>query len=179
MKKSAVFVLFLVILTEITVVAQTASTTNLGLPSTSFDMTGMPQWTKDLRRAEIVAFGSFPFTMFLATEIMDSFRYFNNGNNPAYAPWPFKAAGAVEMSAQEHKQVLLYAALGSVAISLADFVIVQVKRSSARKRALSLPHGTPIIIKTPLNDEPETEVPDTFEAPDDPEVPGSFEEPAG
>jgi hypothetical protein len=55
--------------------AQTTTTT----PSNSFITEDMPQWAKDLRRGEIVAFGSIPFTMFIATFAMDMYRW-NNAN---------------------------------------------------------------------------------------------------
>jgi hypothetical protein len=153
MKSPAKLVFLLLVTAGISVHAQTSEQVNLGLPSTYFDMTGMPQWTRDLRRAEIVAFGSFPFTMFIATTAMDSYRYFSHDSNAAYAPWPFKGAGAIEMTTKEHEEVLMYAALGSVALALTDYIIVQVKRNNARKRALALPKGTPIIIKTPLRED--------------------------
>jgi hypothetical protein len=138
--------------------AQTTQTTpstqsvDLGLPATQFDMEGFPQWSKDLRRAEIVAFGSFPFTMFIASTAMETWRFSAHGGDQRYAPWPFKGAQAIDMSAEEHKKVILYAVLGSVALSLTDFVIVQIKRSNERKRAESLPAGTPIVVRSPMGD---------------------------
>ncbi|MDR1287246.1 MAG: hypothetical protein LBK08_06525 [Treponema sp.] len=138
--------------------AQTSSTsssssqsTDLGLPATQFNMEGFPQWSKELRRAEIIAFGTFPFTMFIAITIMDSWRFYSHGWDMRYAPWPLKGAGAVDMSADDHKRVMLYAALGSFALAFTDFVIVQIKRNNTRQREKFLPPGTPIIVRTPLD----------------------------
>ncbi|GHV02082.1 hypothetical protein FACS189485_01670 [Spirochaetia bacterium] len=106
-----------------------------------------PQWTKDLRRAEIIAFGTFPFTMFAATFAMETWRYFDHDQNIQYAPWPFKTAGAINMSTDEHLQTMGIAAAVSVTMALTDFVITQVKRYKQKEKARNLPAGTPIIIK--------------------------------
>ena len=128
------------------------------MTSTSFDMTGFPQWTKDLRRGEIVAFGSFPFALFTTTFIMESYRWSTEANldwseeGRRYAPWPFKSAGAVDMSNNE-RELTLAAAVGlSAAVALTDFIIVQLKRSKERRRAESLPPGTAIITRRPYSE---------------------------
>jgi hypothetical protein len=118
-----------------------------GPPSSS------PRWVQDLRRGEIVAFGSFPFTMFLSTLTMDSFRYFNNGKNPAYLPWPLKGPGAVEMSREEKERTLLFAAAASVTIALVDFTIVAVKRHREAVREQMRNRGGEIhITRSPTGD---------------------------
>jgi hypothetical protein len=119
------------------------------LPSTEFDTSEFPLWAKDLRRAEIVAFGSLPFTMFFATFAMDTFRFANNGANFRYAPWPFKSAGAVDMDSWERTQTIITAAAASVVISLVDYFIVRYKRSKAEEAAANLSPGDPIIIRKP------------------------------
>jgi hypothetical protein len=132
--------------------AQTSTTT--GLVSTSFDTSGFPQWGKDLRRWEIVAFGSFPFAMFTATFAMDTTRWANHGmswtdEGRRYAPWPLKSAGAIKMTNHEQEMTMAIAAGISGGVAIADLVIIQIKRHKARQRALSLPVGTPIISKRP------------------------------
>jgi hypothetical protein len=108
-----------------------------------------PQWVRDIRRAEIIAFGSFPFTMFVATFAMDTGRYFTHDMNLQYAPWPFKSGGAIEMDTDEHK-ITLFAAIGaSVAIALADSIIVRIKRAKVEKQRLSLPEGEVIELRKP------------------------------
>jgi len=126
--------------------------------STSFDMTGFPQWSKDLRRGEIVAFGSFPFALFTTTFIMETFRWSTEANmdfsedGRRYAPWPFKSAGAIDMSNKEREMTFITAAGLSVGIALTDFIIVQIKRAKERRRAESLPPGTAIIDRKPYPD---------------------------
>jgi hypothetical protein len=132
-------------------------------PSTSFVTPDMPQWVKDLRRWEIVAFGSIPFSIFFATFAMDMYRW-NNANGMKftpegrrYAPWPMKSAGGVIMDWKERELVFIYAAGLSATIAFADLAIVQIKRYRARKRAEALPVGTTIITRTPLPEEPSDE----------------------
>jgi len=138
--------------------AQT-NTTNTTKSSGAFDTTGFPQWAKDLRRWEIIAFGSFPFTMLFTTTGMDMYRW-NNANGMEmseegrrYAPWPLKSAGAVSMETEEFETVLKIAACLSIGVAFADLIIVQIKRHKARKRAEALPAGTTIITRTPWPEE--------------------------
>jgi hypothetical protein len=89
---------------------------------------GKPQWVKDLRRGEIVAFGSFPFTVFFARTFMDLYRTADHGWDRRYAPWPFKAAGAVGMTDGELALMFTIAVSASLVISVADYLIVRHKR---------------------------------------------------
>ena len=128
----------------------------------------VPQWLKDLRRWEIVAFGSIPFTMFTATFAMDMYRWSQANNmdfsdtGRRYAPWPLKSAGAIAMESKEQELTITLAASLSVAIAVTDLIIVQVKRNKARKRAEALPSGTIIINRTPFPEEeqPQEEIPE-------------------
>jgi hypothetical protein len=124
-----------------------------------------PLWARDLRRAEIVAFGSFPFTLFVSTFAVDSMRYFQHGRDSKYLPWPLKGPGAVEMSREERQRTLLIAAAASVAIAAIDFTIVQVKRNRERERIeRQNSGGTTHIIRSPIpEEEPEEENPEVGE----------------
>jgi hypothetical protein len=108
-----------------------------------------PLWAKDLRRAEIVAFGSFPFTFFTATFAIDTYRMSQHDWDRRYAPWPLKAAGAVSMTKDEQLLTIGIAALTSVTISIIDYVIVRLKRAAAERELSRLPQGDPIIIRNP------------------------------
>jgi len=125
----------------------------------SFDTANFPQWAKDMRRWEIVAFGSIPFTMFFTTFSMDMRRWSDaNGMNMSeagrrYAPWPLKSAGADLMDSHDFEKVLKIAACVSVGIAFTDLVIVKIKRYKARKKAESLPVGTTIINRKPWPEE--------------------------
>ncbi|MDR1445161.1 MAG: hypothetical protein LBI94_09820 [Treponema sp.] len=134
-KRRFVPVLVFVVLGIFPVSAQSPGTNQTVAPNILPDVRPpSPQWAQDLRRGEIVAFGSFPFTMFLSTFAMDSFRYFSNDRNSAYLPWPLKGPGAIEMSRQEKGQTLMIAAAASVTIALVDFTIVALRRRREQMR---------------------------------------------
>jgi hypothetical protein len=121
----------------------------------SFDLLGVPQWASDLRRAEIVAFGSFPFTFFYTSFTMDTIRFANHGwNDYRYAPWPFKAAGAVDMTTNEQMLTIGIAVGTSLLIALIDHLIVRSQRNKVQETR-NLPPATPIIIRQPIIDEEE------------------------
>jgi len=160
--KKAVVLLFLISLflaPAFNAEAQSLSSNN---PTTStFDTTGFPQWAKDLRRFDIVAFGSYPLSMFFVTFTMDMIRWNDeNGMDMSdfgrrYAPWPLKSAGAYEMTNEEYKEVFLLAAGVSVAIALADLIIVYIKRGNERRRLESLPAGSYEIERFPYGEQDE------------------------
>jgi hypothetical protein len=139
---------FLLLATVLCLPAQTSASTTV---------TELPQWVKDLRRWEIIAFGSFPFAMLTVTTAVDIYRWSEvDFNDARYAPWPLKSAGAIPMKWQEQELTITLAASLSIAIAVADYIIVQVKRNKARKKAEILPAGSSIIIRTPLfPDEPD------------------------
>jgi hypothetical protein len=181
MKKTALAAVFFLGIGFISVSlhGQTSTQTETAaLPANQFDTSGFPQWGKDLRRAEIIAFGTFPFTMFTATFFMDTWRASNNKWDGRYMPWPFKTAGAIEMSSQERETVMVMAAAGSVVLALTDFIIVQIKRHRTRQRALRLPEGSPIIIKRPPAGDGSEETETEAEALEEPETPEKTPVPA-
>jgi hypothetical protein len=122
------------------------SSTDEVKPSIGFDTSEFPLWAKDLRRAEIVAFGSFPFTMFFTTFAMDTWRCASHDWDPLYAPWPVKPPGAINMTQDELKMTMAISAAISAAIAITDFSIIKIKRYKEKKRIQNLPAGSPIII---------------------------------
>ena len=139
--------------------AQRLSTTE---PSQSaFDTTGFPQWAKDLRRWEIIAFGTFPFSLFFVTFAVDMVRWYNaNGmdfsaQGRRYAPWPFKSAGAVDMTNREFGISLLIAAGVSITLAFVDFFVVLGRRNAERRRQESIQAGSVIIERSPVESPPE------------------------
>ncbi|MDR0442884.1 MAG: hypothetical protein LBH44_05720 [Treponema sp.] len=140
------------------------------LKSSTFDTTDFPQWAKDMRRWDIIAFGSFPFTMLLSMTAMDTYRWNNaNGMNFSeegrrYAPWPLKTAGAIEMTTEEFERTLIIAASLSAAVAFTDLIIVKIKRQKERRRIESRPTGSIIINRSPYQEPEETD-----KSADDPE----------
>ena len=121
--------------------------------STHFDMTEFPLWARDLRRAEIVAFGSFPFAYFFTNFGYNFYRFSDNDWDRRYAPWPFTSAGAIEQSRDERVRVITLAAGGAVIIALVDYGIQRSRRNRVARQAEMYPEGTPIIIRRPINEE--------------------------
>jgi hypothetical protein len=154
--KNGIGLVLLLSCTGMAAYGQTSSSltnTISSIPSVQFDTTDFPLWAKDLRRAEIVAFGSFPFMMFFAGIGMDLYRSAVHDWDRRYAPWPLKAAGSIEMTEDQHLITLGAAIGGSVLIALADHLIVRHKRNKAEQKALSIPPGDPIIIRRPWPEE--------------------------
>ncbi|MDR3114468.1 MAG: hypothetical protein LBU25_03000 [Treponema sp.] len=131
--------------------AQT-TTTPAQQATAAFDTAGFPQWVKDLRRGEIVAFGSFPFTMFFTLTLVDTYRSATHNWDIHYAPWPLKAftAGAIDLTKDEQLLTLTAAATGSVVLALIDFLILHYKRTKQARELKQLPAEVPIIIRKPL-----------------------------
>jgi len=128
--------LFLFIFPSPSVLAQT--TTSKEIVPAEFDMTDFPQWGKDLRRGEIVAFGSLPIMYFWVNLL-----YTN-------VPMSFATSG----SSQDRRfRTIGTAAVAAVAIALVDHGIVRYKRNRLQRELRELPEGTPIIIRTPLYEE--------------------------
>lgn len=158
------FILGLVVLCflPLTIYAQNVPVTKTVNELSSFSIQPtedeFPLWAKDLRRAEIITFGSLPFTMFFSTIAMDTYLWGTNNWDLNYAPWPVRPSGAIEMS-MDHRFLTLGIALGaSILVAAADNIIIQVKRSNEAKKAASLPAGDPIIIRTPIKDQWEEDV---------------------
>jgi len=155
-KKIALWIL-LTTVPALLVPAQTQTQTDT-IPSI-FESKKVPQWTKDLRRWEIVAFGSIPFTLLFSSFAVDMYRWQKaNGmdfsaDGRRYAPWPMKSAGAVGLTRREQEMVFIIAASLSVSIAMTDLLIVQIKRRKARKRAEALPAGTAITTPKPWSEE--------------------------
>jgi len=153
----AVLIIFLFLAPALRAEAQ--SSTDKNAPSNVFDMTGFPQWAKDLRRWDIITFGAYPFALFFTTTVTDLIRWNDaNGMDMAdrrYAPWPLKEAGAVEMTKDEYGRVLWQAAGVAAAIACTDLIITLIKRNKERKRIESKPKSSAVIEIKPYGVQPE------------------------
>ncbi|MDR0597171.1 MAG: hypothetical protein LBG14_01530 [Treponema sp.] len=154
MKRRLAFLL-LIFLCASTAYSQSSSSLGIPVAAAEPKKPVFPRWVLDLRRAEIVAFGAFPFAMFFSIFAMDTYRSATHDWDSRYYPWPMKGPGAIEMDTDEHMLTLGIAAAGSLAVALADHIIVQVKRARAEKQRLELPEGDLIILRKPWP--PETE----------------------
>ena len=150
MRRIKAFLFFGLLFCFVSSIGLYAQSTSTTAPSIPFDMTGFPLWAKDLRRGEIIAFGSFPFTYLVAHFTYDSYRFATNGWDRRYAPKPFNAAGTIEQTQGEKIITLGIAAGGAVVIALVDYAIMRYKRSREQGELRNLPDGTPIINRRPL-----------------------------
>ena len=125
------------------------------IPAHHFDMSEFPQWAKNLRRGEIIAFGAYPLSYFFTNFGYDAFRWSTNSWDNRYAPWPFNSAGTVEKSQGEQIAVIGIAAGLSVVIALVDYGIVRARRNRLERQSREYPIDPPVIIRTPMSEETE------------------------
>jgi len=180
-------ILFILVFLILMPVPKAAAQSSSGTSSSSTDTetdedaSKLPQWVKDMRRFDIITFGSFPFSMFTVTFITDLARWGKENNmdfseeGRRYAPWPLKSAGAVEMTTWEYQRTIIIAASVSLAVAITDMIIVLIKRNKERRRIESRSTGSATINKVPygLPDEPEEEAGVTDEPNETDEEPDS------
>ncbi|OQX29436.1 MAG: hypothetical protein B0D92_03705 [Spirochaeta sp. LUC14_002_19_P3] len=91
-----------------------------------YDPAEFPQWAHDIRRFEVIAFGSFPVTYFLSSLIYDITILAINNGSPEY-----------ELGSQrgEDDLAIIIGAAGivSVGIATADLIITLIKRNSSKQ----------------------------------------------
>jgi len=158
MKKRQVFFVLIILIflgSQSGLLAQTSSSASMG--STNFDMSDFPLWAKDLRRGEIIAFGSFPFTYFLMNFGFDLYRWGTNGWDRRYAPSLFSSAGAIEKTQTQKFITIGLSAGGAIIVAAVDYGIMRHKRKVRENEIKSLPEGTPVIIRTPLYGDHDTD----------------------
>lgn len=90
-----------------------------------------PPWARDLRRAEVVAFGALPFTVFFAHFAVDSYRFADHGWDQRYAPWPLKPAAAVELPEDQRIAVFAAGCAAAVLVAVVDHFLLKAKRRAA------------------------------------------------
>jgi hypothetical protein len=85
-----------------------------------------PAWVRDLRRAEIVFFGSLPFSLFYTFETYDIGCFVASGFDPLKAPWPLRAGSEIGAgySPTEKGWLIASALTVSLGVAVADFLIV-------------------------------------------------------
>ena len=97
---------------------------------------------KDIRRAEIITFGSLPFVSITSALVYSFIRYCAHGFSSSYIPNPFSRTNS--FTTKEHVGILLTSLGISFGIGITDLIVASVKRSRANKRKLL--ETTPITI---------------------------------
>jgi len=150
-------------LTALLVMLALSAASLMAQPAVSEDdwRANWPPWLWDLRRGEIVAFGTFPFTMFFTTFGMNMVRWQRDSGmsweQREMAPWPFTSSGAISMTNSQQATTIAIAAGLSVTVAVVDHLIVRFRRNRAARRAEALPAGAVTIIRTPINAPPPDE----------------------
>jgi len=128
-----------------------------------------PQWALDLRRAEAVAFGSLPFTVFFAQTVVETYRSYKHDWDRAYAPWPVKTTGGVPLSSEEFGRTFAIGCAGAVVFAAVDHLLVVAKRKKARRIESERPAATYTVERTPADRSDEFgETPIPHDPPPDP-----------
>lgn len=125
MKKSIFFIILLTLLFLPLSTLQAQTTTDDSNAPFTFDRSTVPQWAKDLRRFDIVAFGTFPITIMFTTMIYDNYLNYNS----------------VGLTGDKTSNILLMAAGASVTLAVVDLVIVLIKRNRGKQRRINVEDG--------------------------------------
>ncbi len=115
-----------------------------------------PLWARDLRRGEIVLFGSLPFSLFFSKIAFDSFRWYDNNWDMRYAPWPLKGSDFIELTDAEAGYTVAIAFGLSTAIALADHFILRHKRKKEIEREAARGRSTLRVEELPPIEEEES-----------------------
>ena len=84
-----------------------------------------PTWSQDLRRAEIVFFGSLPFSLFFTFEAYDIGKFALSGFDTLLSPWPLRSGAEIwaGYSASEKGWLIASALTVSLGVAVADYLI--------------------------------------------------------
>jgi hypothetical protein len=110
-----------------------------------------PQFAKDLRRFDVVAFGLFPFAFLVAGIGYDLMRSAQHGWDSAYYPWPVKGSAAWE--SKDYGNVVLGSAVLSLSVAAIDLAIILIKRHAAAKKEEARSRPESDIRRSPLYEE--------------------------
>jgi len=94
-----------------------------------------PQWAHDLRRTEIITFGSLPFVLLQSTIVYSFWRYYDNDYSSSYFPNPLsKTSEGAGLDSDEQKMLLATSAAISLGLGLTDLAIQIIKRHSKKRK---------------------------------------------
>jgi hypothetical protein len=108
-----------------------------------------------LLRFEIVTLGSYPISMFYVGFAYDIMRYYDNGRDPAYAPWPFNSgSSSVALDNSERVERLKAALYFSISVGLIDAVIHASKVKKAKRLREAMMMAAPAAAEASAAPEP-------------------------
>jgi hypothetical protein len=169
-RRNRAVALALIVLLLFRTVGAAAQTTDDKTPE-PYTEEEFPQWARDLRRAEIIAIGSFPFTLFFTNFAYDTYRFVANGFDPAYRPWPFRGPGSAGFTKGERIGVIVASLSLSAVIAVVDYFLgrAEAEREAARRpepvTAPVVPFAGPAEVpdtpSTVIDEEPGSENPES------------------
>ena len=126
---------------------EAATSTDDSEEAEPYNLSEFPQWTKDLRRLEIVSLGSVPFVMFAVATVFSSYQYFSGATQQFINPF------ARSSYSEGDQMKIFFFSLGTGAfIGLSDLTINIIKRRIERKKAMRIKAAEDQIIVVPFND---------------------------
>ena len=90
---------------------------------------------KKIRRAEIIFFGSYPFSLLFTKMSYDFAEYAGSGFSRSNAPAIFGGTEKEGYSNDETKQILVTALYVSAAFVITDYILGEIKEKKAEKKA--------------------------------------------
>ena len=126
MRQKICFLLLLIFLLPRSVFSADSSSQSTSAES-SYDDIKFPQWAKDLRRTEIITFGSLPFVTMWTTMCYSMYEY-NEFRNPLN-----KSTDG--FTTDDQKKVMTYSAAICIGLGLTDLAINLISRSAKKYRA--------------------------------------------
>jgi hypothetical protein len=116
--------LFLITAPVFTVFSQDSSGTYEAYQKDEF-----PEWAHQLRRGEVLFFGSLPFTLFATNIGFDFYNYASNDFNAEYLPLFSPGSGGAPIEERERFYRLTAALAGSLLIVCIDYIIGYVREN--------------------------------------------------
>lgn len=92
-----------------------------------------PEWALEMRRAEVLFFGSLPFTLLLSNVGFDIYNYADNGFNAEYLPFFAPGSGGAPIDDGERLLRLAAALTGSLLIAVIDNAIGDIRDERRRQ----------------------------------------------
>ena len=94
-----------------------------------------PQWSKNIRRSEIIAFGSLPFVTLTTTLVYSMYRYYEHDYSYGYLPSPFaKSSDDANLDTDEQMKILGYSCAISAGLGVLDLVLTLMRQRRAEKQ---------------------------------------------
>ncbi|MBN1647429.1 MAG: hypothetical protein JW874_05295 [Spirochaetales bacterium] len=95
-----------------------------------------PVWLRDLRRGEIIAIGSFPFTFFVSQLAYGFYRYYDHDFDANYSPSFLMGSGSTAAYTDDEKRKIIVISLClSAGMALVDFIIGKLKHDKKPGRS--------------------------------------------